>query len=67
MTIEQMQMMYDHVSAFKDAMRKHAIDSVGQKHDFFSKYRSHTDNIAEVLGTLSANITIQKILEKNHA
>jgi hypothetical protein len=48
MTIEQMQMMYDHVSAFKDAMRKHAIDSVGQKHDFFSKYRSHTDNIAEV-------------------
>ena len=43
---ETMQMMYDHVSAFKDEMRTHAINSVGQKHDFFADYRVHTDKLA---------------------
>ena len=64
MTIEQMEKIYKDISAFKDAMRKHAVDSSCEKHDFYYEYRAHADNICEAMGTLSANIAIQKAQEK---
>jgi hypothetical protein len=63
MTIDQMQKMYDDITAFKDAMRVHACNSAFSDNSFYDEYRVHADNMCEALGILSANITFKKIKE----
>lgn len=64
MTIEEMQKIYDDISAFKDAMRSHACDSTFTNNSFYDEYRIHADKMCEAMGTLSARIAIKKIQEK---
>lgn len=64
MTIEQMQKIYNDISAFKDAMRTHAVKSAFNPDGFYDEYRIHADKMCEAMGTLSACISIQEIQEK---
>ena len=66
MTIEQMQKIYNDISAFKDAMRTHALKSAFSPDSFYDEYRTHADNVCEAMGTLAAYIAIQEIQEKVH-
>lgn len=64
MTIEEMQKIYNDISAFKDAMRNHACDSTFTNNSFYDEYRLHADKMCEAMGTLSARIAIKQIQEK---